>query len=254
MDAHTGLLTVLIFIVALLYSSVGHGGASGYLAVLSLMSLPSHQMRSTALILNLVVAAIAFFNYRRAGHFTWRYNWQCIAVSVPMAFIGGWLPVNTPVYHALLCAVLFFAAWRLWFVPQGDKAQATHLPKLSIVLIASALIGLISGVVGVGGGIFLSPLMILLYWATPQQTGATSAFFILANSIAGLAGQQLGNTFIVGNLWPLLIAGILGSLIGSRFGSHKASGLWLRRLLAIVLSMAAFKMLLGLLLDHRIQT
>ena len=243
-----GLSTGLVFIVALLYSSVGHGGASGYLAVLSLLSLPPQQLAGTALILNLVVATIAFFNYARAGHFTWRYNWLCIAVSVPCAFIGGWLPVSAPIYHVLLCAVLLFAAWRLWMVWPSENLIPLQQPHLGVLLITSAFIGLISGIVGVGGGIFLSPLMILLRWATPQQTGATSACFILANSLAGLFARHLHNTLMTGamisSLWPLILAGIIASLIGSYYGSRVVSGAGLRRLLAIVLLIASLKLIL----------
>lgn len=239
-------LTALVFCVAMLYASVGHGGASGYLAVLSFFAVPKEEMATTALVLNVLVAGIAWGSYARAGHFSWKLTWPFLAASVPMAFLGGLLPISDMSYFLLLAGVLVWAAWRLWGTPAKD-AEADNIcqpPHLQVTLPVAGGVGFLSGMVGVGGGIFLSPLMLLMRWATVKQTAATSACFIVVNSLAGLGGRALREGLALGNLWPLLIAGGIGSILGSFYGAHRMSGVALRRLLAVVLLIAAFKMVL----------
>lgn len=232
-----------IFVVAVVYASVGHGGASGYLAALSLLGYDPARMASSALILNLWVAGLAFLAFWRAGHFCWARSWPFLVASIPAAIFGGWLPVAQPTYHRLLAAVLCVAAFWLWVRPQ-ESGVIREGPPRPVALSLGAGIGVVSGIVGVGGGIFLSPLLVLCRWAWPKQAAATSALFILLNSLGGLAGRFLAGRWEVGSMLPLLAAAFSGGWIGSHWGAHRASNPWLCRILGIVLAVAAVKWML----------
>jgi uncharacterized membrane protein YfcA len=224
------LISILICIVAALYSSVGHGGASGYLAVLSFFAFAPATMSSTALVLNILVAGIALHSYTRAGHLSLKLSWPFILLSVPAAFLGG---------------VLLIAAVRLvmnTLQPQVETEQKRV--SLAVSLPIGAGIGLLSGVVGVGGGIFLSPIMILMRWADAKRTSATSALFIVVNSLAGLAGRFAKGGVQAEDVLPLILAAFVGGLVGSYYGANKFSGLMLRRVLSVVLVVAAVKMVI----------
>jgi len=239
------LLSGLVFIVAVLYSSVGHGGASGYLAVLSFFVLAPEVMASTALLLNVLVAGLGMYAFYRAGHFSFRLAWPFIVLSIPAAFLGGMMGVSEDLYFLLLAVILGIAAFRLAFVVNDSIREPDMAPiRLGTALPAGAGIGLLSGIVGVGGGIFLSPLMILLKWASTKRTAAVSALFIVVNSVAGLAGRFVRGGLEFGSLWVLVLAGFVGGLIGSHLGANRFSGLILRRLLAAVLVVAAAKLFL----------
>lgn len=231
----------LIFLVAFLYSSVGHGGASGYLAVLSLWAIPAQPMAASALILNVIVSGVAFLRFAHAGFFSWRIAWPFLSASIPAAWLGGWLEVSPRVYEGLLSGVLLVAAWRLWI--QLPESVGMEPPRLAVALPAGAGIGLLSGAVGVGGGIFLSPLLLLKRWADPKRAAATSALFILANSAAGLLGRAVKGPLVIGPLFWFVLAALLGGAIGSGLGAHHFSGLVLKRILACVLVLAAIKAL-----------
>jgi uncharacterized membrane protein YfcA len=230
--------------VAFLYSSVGHGGASGYLAVLSLFSFGQREMSSTALTMNIIVAGIAFFAYFRAGHFSLKLILPFLLTSIPLAFVGGSIALPAGSYDALLAAALLVAALRLSLnIESGTRDAARDTPPpLAVALPVGGGIGLLSGIVGIGGGIFLSPLLLLLRWADPKRTAAASACFILLNSLAGIAARLWQGTFSTGLLLPLLAAALAGGMAGSWLGSKKFSGLTLRRLLAVVLLLAAVKL------------
>jgi len=238
------ILAFLTFIVALIYSSVGHGGASGYLAVLSFFQVPHGQMATSALCLNLLVAGMAFWNFFKASHFSWRLTWPFCLTSIPFAFIGGFLKVPSAVYSFLLAAVLMFAAGRL-LLEFGRKAKETsRLPSYFTSFLLGGSIGILSGVVGVGGGIFLSPILLFFRWADPKRTAATSAFFILVNSFAGLLGRSVQGHFqITEVLIYMVTAAFIGGIVGSRLGANHFSGKWLKRILACVLLIAASKLL-----------
>ena len=243
--ATTIVIALLVCIVAALYSSVGHGGASGYLAVLSLFAYTTREMSSTALVLNVLVSTIGFVAFLRAKHFRFALAWPFLLLSIPGAFLGGLVHVSEEAYYMLLAAVLLVAAYRL--SRNGSFVQNVTVTKkvsLEIALPVGAGIGFLSGVVGVGGGIFLSPLMILLGWAEPKQTAAVAAFFILVNSIAGIGGRLVQHTFDVRSMVPFLVAAFLGGLLGSYFGANKFTGMILRRVLAVVLLLAAGKLVL----------
>lgn len=233
------------FLVAILYSSVGHGGASGYLAILLFVpgGLMPSSMATTALTLNLLVASLGLIAFVRAGHFSARLTWPFIIASIPAAYLGGLTPVSVKVYGILLAVSLTVAATRL-FMRMKDKQGASYsMPRLALSIPTGAGIGWLSGVVGVGGGIFLSPLLLLMRWANPKQTAASSACFILVNSAAGLMGRFTRGAIEYGNLWPLLIAAFAGGLIGSRMGAKRLSAEMLKKLLAVVLLLASLKLI-----------
>ena len=237
-------LITLIFLVAVVYASVGHGGASGYLAAMSLLAYAPMQMASSALLLNLLVAGTACLMFWRAGHGSLSLLCPFLAGSVPGAFIGGWLPVSSRMYGWLLAAALLVAAVRLCLPTTQTAGHSTH-PSLPIAVLVGAGIGVISGIIGVGGGIFLSPLMILLHWADPKRTAAASAGFIVVNSAAGLAGRLVAGRLVIGPMLPLVAAAFVGGVIGSRLGANHFSSVWLRRLLAGVLIVAAGKLVVA---------
>ncbi|MBI5060395.1 sulfite exporter TauE/SafE family protein [candidate division KSB1 bacterium] len=236
------LLSLLVLVVAALYSSVGHGGASGYLAVLALFSVAPAQMAGTALVLNIAVSALALFAFARSGHFNPRLTLPIIAVSVPLAFLGGLAQLPDPLYQRLLAFALVVAAIRIAMnVAAGDQAPTLRPVNLTVALPASAGIGLLSGMIGIGGGIFLSPLLILTRWATAKQSAATAAAFIFVNSNAGLVGRIVTHRLeLMDSPWPIFAA-VVGGIVGSRIGATQYSILTLRRVLAVVLLIAAAK-------------
>jgi len=238
-------LCLLVFLVAALYSSVGHGGASGYLATLSFFGIAPAQMATTALVLNTLTATTSFTAYVRAGYLSLALTWPFLVASVPAAFVGGLAHLKDRTYFLLLAVILTGAAIRLAMsLPASGDGQRTNPPPRTPALASGAGIGLLSGMVGVGGGIFLSPIMVLMKWADAKQTAATSAIFIVVNSIAGLAGRAVGGALQFGLLAPLLLAAFLGGLVGSHTGANKFTGLTVRRLLAVVLVIAAFKLVI----------
>lgn len=239
----------LFFLVAFLYSTVGHGGASGYLAVLSLFAFTPNEMSTTALLLNIVVAGIAFSSYARSGHFSPRLVMPFLLGSIPFAFVGGSIRVSPSVYGILLAAALLFAAFRLFgeFKQPVSGSIDRESPSMLVGVPVGACIGLLSGIVGVGGGIFLSPLILLAGWADARRTSAVSACFIVLNSIAAILARGVQGNFSLGNVFPFMIAAVLGGMIGSSWGAKKLSNRVLRRLLAAVLVIAAGKLVLNAL-------
>lgn len=238
------LLTGLIFFVSLLYSSVGHGGASGYLAAMALFGVAPPVMKPAALMLNLLVAGIATYRFGRAGAFSGRVFWPFAAASVPAALIGGTLTLPTEIYKPIVGATLVFAAWRL--ARPSAPAAPDGVPRvpMAVGLLCGAAIGLLSGLVGVGGGIFLSPILILMGWADPRRTAGVSAAFILVNSAAGLAGHWYVVREVPLAAAPWGVAAVLGGFLGAELGSRRLGGFALRRLLAVVLVIAGVKMML----------
>jgi uncharacterized membrane protein YfcA len=237
-------LLILVAIAAAIYASVGHGGASAYLAILSLYGITHDQMATNALVLNVLVAGVALITYARAGHLSTRLTLPFLVCSIPGAYVGGLLRVSPRVYGLLLAVALAFAAVRLWWTP-GERASRPV--AWSVALPVGAVIGLLSGIVGVGGGIFLSPLMILAGWAGTKSTSATAAVFIAFNSAAGLVGRASRGALILGPVWPLIAVAFAGGLIGSRLGAYALLPLHLRRILAALLFFVAVKTLATLL-------
>jgi uncharacterized membrane protein YfcA len=236
-------LAGLVLVFAALYASVGHAGASGYLAAMALLGVEPALMKPTALALNLIVAAIGTVSFARAGCFVGRLFWPLVLTSVPAAFVGGRIRLEDDTYKTVVGLVLVWASLRLVMVTRA--AETPRPPHAGWLLAVGAGLGLLSGLSGVGGGIFLSPLLLLAGWADPRQTAGVSVAFILVNSAAGLAGFVTagGELPLVAPL--LALAAGAGGLAGAWFGSRRLAPLALRRLLALVVVLAAAKMLLG---------
>lgn len=242
---NTFLLTLLILVAAILYSSVGHAGASGYLAAMALFGLAPDVMKPTALVLNLVVATVGTIRFARAGHFAWNVFWPFAVLSIPCAFMGGWMKLPIQTYKILLGLVLLFAAWRLAF-KQSTHAPAEQKPvPVAPALAFGAGLGFLSGLTGVGGGIFLSPLLLFLGWADVRKTAGVSVVFILVNSASGLLGHLASVKNVPQEIVWWAPAALVGGLIGSELGSRRLAPMTMRRLLAVVLVVAGVKMLLS---------
>lgn len=234
------LLVICIFAAAVLYSSVGHGGGSGYLAAMALFGLAPSEMRPASLALNILVASIGTVRFYRAGCFSWRLYWPFAAASIPCAFVGGAITLPGDWYKRIVGLVLLFAAYRLFTTPSNESAKRVPVP---LALVCGAGIGLLSGLTGTGGGIFLTPLLLLTRWAETRQAAGVSVAFILANSIAGILGLLTTDPIIPSQLPYWAIAAVGGGLIGSELGSRRLQNKALRRLLALVLVIAAFKLI-----------
>ena len=230
-----------IFIVAILYSSVGHGGASGYLAVMTIFSFNPQILRSSALLLNLFVSGIAFLQYYRKGYFKWNIFLPFAITSVPFAFLGGMMTLDTFLYKKILGFCLLFAVFRMILNIKTDSVQRNDL-SFKVGLVTGAVLGFVSGIIGVGGGIFLSPLLLLLHWADMKETAAVSALFIFVNSAAGLTGILSSGLSFSSEIFIWVPAALLGGIIGSYMGSFKVSGKALRYVLSVVLLFASVKL------------
>lgn len=240
-SAHISLLLAGIAIVAFLYSSVGHGGASGYIAVMTLCGLAATFIRPTALVLNILVATVGTVQFWRAGHFSWRLFWPFALLAVPAAFAGGYLHVSSPVLKPLLGVVLLFSAARLFF-RQGDPAE-TEEPARPLALGVGAGIGFLSGITGTGGGIFLTPLLLFCRWTYTRRAAAVSVVFILVNSIAGLVGYMSSGRAVPREAWLLAIVAVTAGAVGSYLGSRRLPVRAISLLLATVLVIAASKLI-----------
>jgi len=236
-------LTVLIFLAAVLYSSVGHAGASGYLAAMALMGLAPETMRPTALALNILVATIATFRYARAGHFEWRTFYPFVLTSAPLAFLGGSLQLPSPVYRAAVGIILLIAALELVRSARREHDSNRHAPIVP-ALFVGAVIGLLSGLTGTGGGIFLSPVLLFAGWAGTRPTLGISAAFILCNSVAGLAGATFSWAELPDSLPIWLVAAAIGGLLGTQLGGRVLPVYAVRYALAAVLVIAGGKLVL----------
>jgi uncharacterized membrane protein YfcA len=235
------LLLILLPIVAFLYASVGHGGASGYLALMSAFALPISFMKPTALILNILVSGISFYFYYREKKFKWNLFYPFAITSIPFSFLGGYLIVSTFYYKVILATVLVFAVLRLMGFLGKEKTNLQPL-NLYAALGFGAIIGFLSGLIGIGGGIILSPVIILLGWGTMKQTAAVSALFILVNSISGISGFLLKGGVMPESSIPLIGVVLVGGLFGGYYGSKKFNSGVLRNILAVVLGIAIYKL------------
>ena len=234
-------LAGLVFAAAALYASVGHGGASGYLAAMALIGVAPEAMRPAALALNVLVAGIGTVTFYRAGQFSWAHLWPFAALSVPAAFVGGAMSLPVGLYRPVVGAVLLYAAVRL--LRQSKGTGDTRPLPMGVALAAGAVIGLLSGLVGVGGGIFLSPLLVLTRWVDVRTASGVAAAFILVNSVAGLLGQATQGASFPPFLPALAGAAIVGGWIGAELGSRRLPAPVVRRALAVVLVVAGLKML-----------
>lgn len=242
MELSPELFYFLLFIVAFLYASVGHGGASGYLALMALFSVAPTVMKPTALMLNLFVSLTAFIQFYRGGHFKWKMFLPFAIASVPFAFIGGMVSIDANIYKKILGLLLLFPVVRFLIFPNAE-VKDIKTASVPLSLLIGSVIGLLSGLIGIGGGIILSPILLLLKWTNQKQAAAISALFIFVNSLSGLFGQmQQGIQFNAGMYTYVAIA-FTGGLFGAYFGSLKFNQNILKNVLACVLLLAVFKLL-----------
>lgn len=236
------LFYLLLFVVAFLYASVGHGGASGYLALMSLFAMEPAFMKPTALLLNLFVSLTAFIQYYRGGHFRWKLFLPFALVSIPMSYLGGSLHLDATVYKKMLGFFLLIPALRFLFV-QDAKDTDLKPSNLGLSLLIGAGLGFLSGLLGIGGGVLLSPILLLLCWSNQKQTAAVSALFIFVNSLSGLAGQLSKGIAFSPEMIVFVGIAFAGGLLGAWLGALKLKQQWLKYLLSIVLLVAAIKLL-----------
>ena len=240
------LLPFLLFLAALLYSSVGHAGASGYLATMALYNIVPEQMKPAALVLNIVVASIAVVQYTRARAFSWRILLPLIVTSIPFAFVGGALTLPMHWYKPVVGVVLIYATLYSFRHSFGVQTDVVNGVKPITLMGVGAVLGLLSGLTGVGGGIFLSPLLLWRGWAKVRAISGISDAFILVNSISGLLGVLTKGTTLPTDL-PLWIgAVILGGFIGATLGARHLNNAWIKRALSLVLMIAGTKMLFAM--------
>lgn len=239
------ILSLLVFLASALYASVGHAGASGDIAAMGLVGVPAEQMKPVALVLNLFVATIGTYRFYRAGYFSWSLLWPFVITSVPFAFLGGRITLPNTIYRPIVGVVLLYAAYRLVrLTTRRNEPEPNKGAPLIPAMLWGSIIGLLSGLTGVGGGIFLSPLLLLMGWAETRESAGVSAAFILANSIAGLAGNIATVHKLPHMIVWLIPAAIVGGIVGSELGSRRLNPTALRRLLAVALVIAAVKMIL----------
>lgn len=239
------ILSVSFFVIALVYSSVGFGGGSSYLALMAVMGVQQDIMRSSALLCNIVVVIGGTYIFGKEGHLDLRKSWPFIVASVPFAFLGGYWKLNEHIFFILLGSTLVLASLALWIQPDEGEKKLSDNVALNIGL--SSGVGFLSGLVSIGGGIFLSPILHLSKWDTARKISAMASIFILANSVSGLAGQIARSASIEWRfVLPLLGAVLTGGQIGSRLGAKRFNPLYIRRITAALILVAG----INILKDH----
>lgn len=241
--AALALVAAMMFGGAVLYSTVGHAGASAYLAIMALFALPPEVMRPTALALNILVSAIATLRFARAGLFDWRLFWPFAVTAVPLAWVAGGVALEPGLYRPILAGVLLLSAARLLWPTPIRALGPVRRPRLPVALLTGALVGVLSGLVGVGGGIFLSPVILFLGWSDPRTTSGTVAPFILVVSVAGLLGNLASVGALPAELPWFALAVVAGGLVGSWLGARRLAPRGILSALAVVELVAAAKLL-----------
>jgi uncharacterized membrane protein YfcA len=236
------LFYLLLFAVAFLYASVGHGGASGYLALMALFSVAPAVMKPTALLLNLFVSLTSFIQFYRGGYFRWKIFWPFAVASIPLAFAGGLVTVDAAVYKKILGVLLLIPIVRFFFFSK-PKVEEKKESSIALSLLIGGVIGFLSGLIGIGGGILLSPVLLLLKWTDQKETAAISALFIFVNSLAGLAGQMKTGVQFTTDMYTYVVIAFIGGLCGAYFGALKFKQAILKNVLATVLLLAVYKLL-----------
>jgi len=232
----------LLFVIAFLYASVGHGGASGYLALMAIFSFSPQVMKPTALLLNLFVSTVSFIQFYRGGHFKWKIFLPFAIASVPMAFVGGLITIDGTIYKKILGLLLIIPIIRFLFF-SNIKVEEKKEPNIALSVLIGALIGFLSGLIGIGGGIILSPVLLLLKWTDQKQTAAISAAFIFVNSLSGLFGQLKKGIYFSADMYAYVAIAFVAGLCGAYFGSLKFRQTILKNTLGLVLALAAYKLL-----------
>jgi uncharacterized membrane protein YfcA len=232
----------LLFVVAFLYASVGHGGASGYLALMAIFAISPTVMKPTALLLNLFVSSTSFIQFYRGGHFKWKTFWPFALASIPLSFLGGMMAIESSIYKKILGALLLIPVARFFFFNNTDPKDFKPA-NIPLSLLIGGIIGLLSGMIGIGGGIILSPVLLLLKWTDQKQTAAISAAFIFVNSVAGLGGQLIKGFEFNNHMLGYVAVAFVGGICGAYFGALKFKQTILKNVLACVLALAAYKLL-----------
>jgi len=235
------LLLLAIFIVALLYSSIGHGGASGYLAILSLFSISPLLIKSSVLLLNISVSLIAFSQYYNKSTFNWKLFWSFAITSIPASFIGTKITISEVLFKKILGIYLLISVFKLLFSAKTSENIQKH--NLIFALLIGTFIGLVSGMIGIGGGILLSPIILILHWANMKETAAISALFIFTNSISALIGEYAKTTPLDSQIYLWLIIAAIGGLTGAYLGSKKINTFALKYILTFILLLASIKLI-----------
>jgi uncharacterized membrane protein YfcA len=236
------LFYVILFFVAFLYAAVGHGGASGYLALMAIYGIAPEEMKPTALILNLFVSITSFTHYYRGGYFKYKIFIPMAAASIPLAFIGGMITVEENIYKRILGVLLLFPILRFFFFKNvGDNELKSH--KVFFAIFIGGIVGLLSGMIGIGGGIILSPILLLLHWTNQKQTAAISAAFIFVNSVAGLGGMLTQGISFTKDMVLYVIVAFIGGFLGAYLGAKRFNHNVLKYVLATVLLLASYKLI-----------
>jgi uncharacterized membrane protein YfcA len=233
---------ILLFLIAFLYASVGHGGASGYLALMAIFSIAPAVMKPTALLLNLFVSLTSFIQFYRGKHFLPKLFLPLALASVPMAFIGGMITIEAGIYKKILGILLLIPIARFLFF-NNVPAEQLKKSNFAFSILIGGVIGFLSGLIGIGGGIILSPILLLLKWTGQKQTAAISALFIFVNSLSGLAGQLTKGIQFSSNMYWFVIIAFVGGIFGAYFGAMKFKQNILKYILAAVLLLAVYKLL-----------
>jgi uncharacterized membrane protein YfcA len=239
---HLVLFGVLLAVVAFLYSSVGHGGASGYLALMAIFSFPISVMKPSALVLNLFVSGISFFFYYRKNFFKLKLFYPFAISSVPAAFLGGMIPLENNYYKLLLGIVLILAALRLFGFFNSKETRNSEI-NIPLAVAIGFGVGLLSGMLGIGGGVILSPILLLLGWASLKETAAISSLFIFVNSVAGLSGFFMNENRFPTETFYLVPIAVFGGMLGAYYGSGFFSNKVLKYVLATVILLASVKLI-----------
>ena len=236
------MLTFLILLTALLYASVGFGGGSGYLALMGLFNTDPAIMKPTALGLNILVTSIGTYKYVRAGHFRWKLFLPFAITSIPFAFLGGRLNLDDAIYKGLISIILLYSATRIFITAKSAEEKSISPPPIWIALLSGAIIGFLAGITGVGGAIFLSPLILLMGWAKPKETAGVSTVFVLTNSLSGFLGHWSGTLSFPPQIiyWGIVV--LIGGWIGAEYGSRQLANSLIRKTLAFVLLLGGAKM------------
>ncbi len=241
------MLTFLILLIATLYASVGLGGGSGYIAIMGLFNIDPVVMKPAALTLNILVTIVGTYKYSRAGYFSWKLFLPFAITSIPFAFLGGRLNLSGDIYKGIVGALLIYAATRLFVTARSAEKKAVSPPPFWAALLSGALIGFIAGITGVGGAIFLSPLILLMGWATIKETAGLATVFVLVNSISALVGHWSNGLALPPQILYWGAAVLLGGWIGAEYGSHKLPNPLIRQVLAGILLLGGIRMLFAAL-------
>ena len=238
---HIWIFMLALPLISFLYASIGHGGASGYLALMSLFSFPPLIMKPTALLLNIFVAGISFYYYYKEGYFNKKLFLYFALASIPMSFLGGTLDIDATLYQNILAILLIFAVLKMLNVFGKESTKIKEIKIWQGIIVGSA-IGFFSGLIGIGGGIILSPIILLFHWGKMKEAAAVSALFIWVNSVAGLSGQISSGVSVSSESVIMVIIALIGGFFGAYFGSKIINNYTLRYLLAFVLIMASVKL------------